>query len=146
VGKGSKRGKVALPPLARDALDAHLAQRRLPTTRSHWNPATPLLASLAEDGSAITSARLREVLRRFVERATKAVETEAPATAKKPRRATPHWLRHTHASHALERGAELTTVRDNLRHASASTTSTYLHGDETKRAGQLEGVFAARGH
>jgi site-specific recombinase XerD len=72
------------------------------------------------------------------------VETEAPATAQKLRRATPHWLRHTHASHALEGGAELTTVRDNLRHASVSTTSTYLHGDEVKRARQLEGVFAAR--
>ena len=35
------------------------------------------------------------------------------------------------------------TVRDNLRHASVSTTSTYLHGDEVKRARQLEGVFAA---
>jgi hypothetical protein len=31
-------------------------------------------------------------------------------------------------------GAELTTVRDNLRHASISTTSIYLHGDEVKRA------------
>jgi site-specific recombinase XerD len=144
VGKGGKRGKVALPSLAREALDSYLAQRGLPTTRSRWDPATPLLASLAEDGVAITPARLRAVLRRFFEAAAKAVETEAPATAQKLRRATPHWLRHTHASHALEGGAELTTVRDNLRHASVSTTSTYLHGDEVKRARQLEGVFAAR--
>lgn len=144
VGKGGKRGKVALPSLAREALDTYLAQRGLPTTRSRWDPATPLLASLAEDGAAITPARLRVVLRRFFETAAKAVETEAPATAQKLRRATPHWLRHTHASHALESGAELTTVRDNLRHASVSTTSTYLHGDEVKRARQLEGVFAAR--
>jgi site-specific recombinase XerD len=34
-------------------------------------------------------------------------------------------------------GAELTSVRDNLRHASLSTTSIYLHGDEVKRARQL---------
>jgi site-specific recombinase XerD len=144
VGKGGKRGKVALPSLAREALDAYLVQRGLPTTRSRWDPATPLLASLAEDGAAITSARLRVVLRRFFEAAAKAVEAEAPTTAKKLRRATPHWLRHTHATHALEGGAELTSVRDNLRHASVSTTSTYLHGDEAKRARQLEGVFAAR--
>lgn len=34
------------------------------------------------------------------------------------------------------------TVRDNLRHASLSTTSIYLHGDEVKRARQLEEAFA----
>ena len=32
-------------------------------------------------------------------------------------------MRHTHATHALDSGAELTTVRDNLRHSSISTTS-----------------------
>jgi len=144
VGKGGKRGKVALSSLAREALDTYLTQRGLPTTRSRWNPATPPLANLTEDGSAITPARLRAVMDRFFETAAKAVEAEAPATAQKLRRATPHWLRHTHASHALAGGADLTTVRDNLRHASISTTSTYLHGDEVKRARQLEGVFAAR--
>jgi len=58
------------------------------------------------------------------------------------RRASPHWMRHTHATHALGRGAELTVVRDNLRHASISTTSIYLHADEAKRARQLTGAFS----
>ncbi|WP_415869346.1 tyrosine-type recombinase/integrase [Burkholderia ubonensis] len=52
-------------------------------------------------------------------------------------------MRHTHATHALARGAELTTVRDNLRHASISTTSIYLHGDDVKRARQLSDAFSA---
>ena len=52
-----------------------------------------------------------------------------------------HDLRHTHATHALARGAELTTVRDNLRHASVSTTSIYLHSDEAKRARQISAAF-----
>ncbi len=50
-------------------------------------------------------------------------------------------MRHTHATHALARGAELTTVRDNLRHASVSTTSIYLHSDEVKRARQMDAAF-----
>ncbi|WP_442957804.1 hypothetical protein [Polaromonas sp.] len=37
----------------------------------------------------------------------------------------------------------LTTVRDNLRHASISTASIYLHGDEVKRARQMGAAFAA---
>ncbi|KVU49901.1 integrase [Burkholderia ubonensis] len=44
---------------------------------------------------------------------------------------------------ALARGAELTTVRDNLRHASIPTTSIYLHGDDVKRARQLSDAFSA---
>ena len=51
-------------------------------------------------------------------------------------------MRHTHATHGLERGTELTTVRDNLRHASISTTSTYLHGDDTKRARESAAAFS----
>jgi integrase len=43
------------------------------------------------------------------------------------RRATPHRMRHTHAFHALQGGAELTTVRDNLHHASIATTLIYLY-------------------
>lgn len=52
---------------------------------------------------------------------------------------------HTHATQALTRGAELTTVRDNLRHASITTTSIYLHGDEVKQARQMDAAFAAHG-
>jgi hypothetical protein len=36
---------------------------------------------------------------------------------------------------------ELTTVRDNLRHASVSTTSVYLHTDQAKRARQMRNAF-----
>lgn len=54
------------------------------------------------------------------------------------------WMRHSHAGHALARGAELTSTRDNLRHASIATTSTYLRGDDLKLARQLTETFASR--
>jgi len=62
----------------------------------------------------------------------------------KLRRATPHWMRHSHASHALARGVELTAERDNLRHASIATTSMYLRGGELERAKQMRQAFGAR--
>ncbi|WP_420715430.1 tyrosine-type recombinase/integrase [Cupriavidus sp. D39] len=43
VGKGSKATKVALPPLARAALDRYLMQRELPITPARWDPRTPLI-------------------------------------------------------------------------------------------------------
>ncbi len=41
--------------------------------------------------------------------------------------ASAHWLRHSHASHSLDRGASIVTVRDTLGHSSIATTNKYLH-------------------
>ncbi|ENZ79063.1 MULTISPECIES: site-specific integrase [Ralstonia] len=145
VGKGSRAGKVALPPLARDVLDRYLVERGLPVTRARWNPKTPLVGGLGLDPEGgITGSRLWSVVRRFFETAADIIENDHAVLAGKLRKASPHWMRHTHATHALARGAELTTVRDNLRHASVSTTSIYLHSDEIKRARQLGEAFGAR--
>jgi integrase/recombinase XerD len=40
---------------------------------------------------------------------------------------SPHWMRHCHASHALDRGAPLSLVQQTLGHSSIATTSRYLH-------------------
>jgi integrase/recombinase XerD len=51
-------------------------------------------------------------------------------------RAAPHWLRHSHASHAIDRGAAITLVRDTLGHSSLAVTSVYTHarpGDSSAR-------------
>jgi len=91
VGKGSKAGKVALPPLARAALDQYLMQRQLPLTPARWDPKTPLIGSLELDSTAgITAARLWAVMRRFFTQVAKAIEKDVPATAEKLRRASPH--------------------------------------------------------
>ena len=71
-------------------------------------------------------------MKRFFATAAEVVEEATP----------PHWTRHTHATHLLEGGAELTTVRDNLRHASLATTSMYLHTDDARRAKQVADRFA----
>ena len=40
---------------------------------------------------------------------------------------SPHWFRHAHASHALDRGAPIHLVQATLGHASVTTTGRYLH-------------------
>ncbi|KAG8152297.1 phage integrase family protein [Burkholderia catarinensis] len=146
TGKGAKSGRVALPPLARDALRRALKARGLPVMRARWHPTTPLVAALtaehrAERHAGISAARLRQVLGEFFRETAKRVNPRNPTLAEKLRHASPHWLRHTHATHALDAGVELVVVRDNLRHASVATTSTYLHDEEAKRARQISGVF-----
>lgn len=38
-----------------------------------------------------------------------------------------HWLRHAHASHAIDRGAPIHLVQATLGHSSVATTGRYLH-------------------
>ncbi|MXZ43182.1 MAG: tyrosine-type recombinase/integrase [Caldilineaceae bacterium SB0666_bin_21] len=40
---------------------------------------------------------------------------------------SPHWFRHAHASHALDGGAPVQSVKETLGHASLATTSVYVH-------------------
>jgi integrase/recombinase XerD len=40
---------------------------------------------------------------------------------------SPHWIRHAHASHALDRGAPIHLVQATLGHDSVATTGKYLH-------------------
>jgi len=142
VGKGAKKAKVSLPPLVRKALDNYLIRRGEPTSPNLWAPASPIVASISDDGSAgISRTRLLSVLKRFFETAAEVLGSGNPALGLKLRSATTHWMRHTHATHALELGASLTTVRDNLRHASVSTTSGYLHSDQSRRAATLAKAF-----
>lgn len=58
-------------------------------------------------------------IHRIVKDAAERAELDPAASA--------HWLRHSHASHALDRGASLVTVRDTLGHSSIATTNKYLH-------------------
>lgn len=46
-----------------------------------------------------------------------------------------HWLRHAHASHALDRGAPIHLVQQTLGHSSISTTGKYLHARPTDSSG-----------
>ena len=48
---------------------------------------------------------------------------------------SPHWLRHAHASHALDRGAPIHLVQTTLGHASVATTGVYLHARPNEGSG-----------
>jgi integrase/recombinase XerD len=56
---------------------------------------------------------------RIVRRAARRAGIELPVS--------PHWFRHAHASHALDRGAPIHLVQATLGHASVATTGRYLH-------------------
>lgn len=49
--------------------------------------------------------------------------------------ASPHWLRHAHVTHALQRGAPVHVVKDTVGHASLSTTGRYAHLENDESSG-----------
>jgi len=53
---------------------------------------------------------------------------------------SPHWLRHAHASHALDNGAPPHLVGATLGHASLATTSRYAHARPGESSGKYLGV------
>ena len=47
-----------------------------------------------------------------------------------------HWLRHAHASHAIDNGAPITLVSATLGHADLKTTSVYAHAQPGESSGR----------
>jgi len=66
-------------------------------------------------GGLLTERAILGLLKRAAARAG----LEAPVN--------PHWLRHAHASHAIDRGATLQEVQSTLGHGNIATTPGYLH-------------------
>jgi integrase/recombinase XerD len=52
----------------------------------------------------------------------------------------PHFLRHSHGTHALHRGDDLATVRETSGRASLATTGRHLHARPEKSSGDYLAV------
>lgn len=103
-GKGGKTRAVKLSKATWQAL---LASRRGAADSE------PIFAS--QKGGHLDPSQVHRIVREAAQRAGIAGNV------------SPHWLRHSHASHALERGASVALVRDTMGHASGQTTHQYLH-------------------
>jgi hypothetical protein len=78
-------------------------------------------------------AGLHELIRPLFEEAGAALAATDPASGARIRQATTHVLRHTHATHALDRGVPVSVAQRNLGHSSLVITSHYLSVDEDQR-------------
>jgi integrase len=133
IGKGNKYREVPISPDLLEAINQHLRNRNLGRI-GYVLEDTPLIGKLRGSGrTPLSSSGLYQKLKKFFEEVARHVERTDPLSAEKLKRASTHWLRHTHGSHAVAKGVPLEIVRDNLGHSNISTTSIYLHTDRDDR-------------
>jgi integrase/recombinase XerD len=108
-GKGDKERIVPLGKSALEALDAYL---KGPRSVLAAGKGTPLLF-LGRGARKLTRQRVWQMVQ--------------AASAASGRKASPHMLRHSCATHMVENGADLRTVQTILGHADISTTQVYTH-------------------
>ena len=108
-GKGDKERIVPLGKGAQDALNQYIKHFRPILAKGKSSP----LLFLGRGAGKLTRQRIWQMVR--------AASTDAG------RRASPHMLRHSCATHMVENGADLRTVQTILGHADISTTQIYTH-------------------
>jgi len=109
-GKGGKTRTVLLKQSMWD---------QLLTLKADAESAAPIFAS-RHGGGPLDPSQVRRIV------------YAAAETAGLDRKVSPHWMRHAHASHALDRSAPIHLVQATLGHASVSTTGRYLHARPTE--------------
>ena len=112
IGKGDKQRIVPLGHEAADWIRRYIAEGRpalLKTRRSPW------LFVNARGGSQLSRVGFWKILKEY--------GLKAGVT----RHISPHVLRHSFATHLLERGADLRAIQMMLGHADLSTTQIYTH-------------------
>ena len=103
--------------------------------------ATPLVLSVGVARKPLTRAALHKIVKEVFARAATRLRADGESNAERASRleqASAHWLRHSAGSHMADQQVDLRLVRDNLRHASLTTTSQYLHIDDDRRHRETE--------
>jgi len=113
-GKGGKTRTVLLPADV---------WRDLVSLRGNASLEDPVFRS--RRGRHLDPSAVFRIVRRAAERA----ELEGGANV------SPHWLRHAHGSHAIDRGASLPEVQSTLGHGNIATTSGYRHARPNTSSG-----------
>jgi integrase len=126
TGKGGKRASIVVP----QRLIRELRTYRLSIGLSeypHHGEARPAVCRIGSNAKGISSQALYLICQVIFARAAELIKPINPGAAARLEAASPHWMRHTGITHALERGINPRYVQAQARHASLVTTAKYDH-------------------
>jgi integrase/recombinase XerD len=115
VGKGNKQRIVPLGEVAVEAVEDYLEQSRGRLLKNCGGPGSTPYLFVTRRGSSMTRQAFWKNIKKYARRA----DIDKPIS--------PHKLRHSFATHLLERGADLRIVQTLLGHANIDTTQIYTH-------------------
>ena len=116
-GKGRKERISPLGSYAIEAIQAYAARRSRSTESEVLGQAAPVFVN--RFGNILTTRSVGRMLDKYI------------AAAELDSRTSPHTLRHSFATHLLDRGADIRSVQELLGHKSLSTTQIYTHVSAT---------------
>ncbi|MBB4519645.1 site-specific recombinase XerD [Paraburkholderia fungorum] len=140
LGKGDKEGLV--PASAEMIVELGRYRRdRGPSALPARHEDTPPVLPLGKSMKPLTHAALHTIVKGIFAGPAGHLRLRGDRFARQAdllEQASAHWLRHTAGSHMADGGADLRTVRDNLRHASLTSTNPYLHTPDEERHRETE--------
>ena len=116
-GKGRKERISPLGSYAIDAIRAYAARRSRSSEAEKRGQAAPVFVN--RFGNILTTRSVGRMLDKYIS------ETGLDT------RTSPHTLRHSFATHLLDRGADIRSVQELLGHKSLTTTQIYTHVSAT---------------
>ena len=139
-GKGSKNRVIPLASQAVRALGRYLSARGLAIEAVDAQADLPLLASVTDPAAPLSYRPLYGTMKIWLGKAIAASDLSWREKVQAAR-ASPHWLRHTCGTRALERGVPLDVVGQLLGHADPRTTARYTRAQITRVSEALEKAF-----
>ena len=116
TGKGDKQRVVPFGELSAEALEEYLEETRHELLKKHGGPGATTYVFVTRRGDAMTRQAFWHNMKRY------AMLCDIPEP-----KISPHKLRHSFATHMLERGMDLRIVQALLGHSNISTTQIYTH-------------------
>ena len=126
IGKGHKKAKIIATTALMEELKTYRTSLGLSPLPSLGETRPAIMAVRGKD-KGITAQAIYLLCKEIFARAADLVEARNPYSAHRLRQASPHWMRHTGVSHAMDSGVDPRYVQAQARHSSLTITAKYDH-------------------